>query len=138
MAAYMRAKRSAVTRITKDVAIEGHGLNALFDTGSVRNYVLREAAEKAPRISVKPYTVGIGGKTIIVNEECVIKGQIEGLEFTMKAIPIDNIGTANGYEIGAIIGATAMEEWEIRIDMAKGELDLSGLKRREFIEYQTV
>jgi hypothetical protein len=29
-----------------------------------------------------------------------------------------------------------MEEWEIRIDMAKAELDLSGLKRREFIEYR--
>ena len=87
---------------------------------------------------IRDSTVGIGGKIIIVQEECVIRGQIEGLEFTMKAIPIDDIGTVNGREIGAIIGATAMEEWEMRIDMAKAELDLSGLRRREFIEYQTV
>lgn len=30
-----------------------------------------------------------------------------------------------------------MEEWEIRIDLAKGELDLSGMRRREFSEYLT-
>jgi len=28
-----------------------------------------------------------------------------------------------------------MEEWELRIDLAKGELDLSGLRRREFTEF---
>ena len=108
-----------MTRITRAVAIEGHGLNALFDTGSVRNFVLREAAEKAPRIKVKPYTVGIGGKTMIVHEECIVRGQIEGLEFAMKAIPIDDIRTVDGREVGAIIRTTAMEDWEIRIDMAK-------------------
>ena len=124
-----------MTRIVKDVDIEGHRLDALFDTGSVRNYVLREVTEKAPRIKVRPYTVGMGGKTIVVYEECIVTGQIEGLEFTMKAIPIKDIGVVNGREIRAIIGATAMEEWEIRIDMAKAELDLSGLRRREFIEY---
>jgi len=124
-----------MARIIKDVVIEGHKLTALFDTGSARNYVLRAVVEKAPRIKVKSYTVGIGGKAVTVYEECILKGEIGGLEFTMKATPLDEIGAINGLEIGAIIGATAMEEWEIRIDMAKAELDLSGLRRREFIEY---
>jgi len=53
----------------------------------------------------------------------------------MKAIPLDEIGTINGQEIETIIGATAMEEWEIKIDLAKAELGLSGLRRREFIDY---
>jgi len=124
-----------MARIMKEVIIEGHKLATLFDTGSARNYVLGYVAEMAPRLKVKPYTVGIGGKTVTVHIECIMKGEIDGLEFTMKAVPIDEIGTVNGNEVGAIIGATAMEEWEIRIDMARGELDLSALKRREFIEY---
>lgn len=124
-----------MARLIKEVMIEGHKLHALFDTGSARSYILRKLAEKAPRISVKPYVVGIGGKTMTVHEECIVRGDIEGLEFTMKAIPIDEIGVVGGYEVGAIIGATVMEEWGIRIDMAKAELDLSGLRRREFIEY---
>lgn len=41
----------------------------------------------------------------------------------MKAIPIDDLGSISGRVIGAIIGATAMEG-EIRIDVAKAELDL--------------
>lgn len=36
--------------------------------------------------------------------------EIEGLEFTMKEIPMDELGSINGHIIGAIIGVTAMEE----------------------------
>lgn len=132
---YPDVMREPMARMVKDVIIEGHKLAALFDTGSARNYVLKGVVEKVPRIKVKPYKVGMGGRVITVREECIIKGEIEELEFTMKAIPADEIGTVSGREIGAIVGATAMEEWEIRMDMAKAELDLSGLKRREFVEY---
>ena len=124
-----------MARIIKEVVIEDHKLTALFDTGSARNYVLKKVAEKAPRIKIKPYMVGIGGKTVTVHEECILRGEIEGPEFTLKAALLDEIGTIDGHEIGAIVGATAMEEWEIRIDMVKAELDLSGLRRRDFIEY---
>lgn len=124
-----------MANILRKVSIEGRETIALFDTGSARSYVLKTLSQGASRVTVKPYTVGIGGRTITVREECILKGEIEGLEFTIKAVPIDELGSINGYAIGIIIGATAMEEWEIRIDMAKAELDLSGLKRREFIEY---
>ena len=125
-----------MTRIIRDLKIEGKHVAALFDTGSVRSYVAREICESAPRIKVRsPYTVGLGGRMITISEECIVRGEIEDLELTMKAVPLDDIAAIEGRKLGAIIGATAMEEWEIRLDMTKGELDLTGLRRREFTEY---
>ena len=72
---------------------------------------------------------------ITVAEECIIHGEIDGLELTMKAALISEVGVVDGRKVGVIVGATAMEDWEIRMDLAKGELDLSGLRRREFTEY---
>ncbi len=54
--------------------------------------------------------VDVGGKMMTVNEECILRGETEGLEFTMKEIPMDELGSINGHIIGAIIGVTAMEE----------------------------
>ena len=127
---------SPLTRLIRDLSIEGQHAAVLFDTGSVRSYVAREICESAPRIKVRtPYTVGLGGRLLTISEECIVRGEIDGLELTMKAVPVDDIGAVEGRKLGAIIGATAMEEWEIRLDMAKGELDLTGLRRREFTEY---
>jgi len=126
-----------VARLVKSLTIEGKPAAALFDTGSVRSYVLKEICESAPRIKVGvPYTVGLGGRMITISEECIVRGEIEGLELTLKAASIDDIGTIEGRKLGAIIGGAAMEEWEIRMDLAKGELDLAGLRKREFTEYQ--
>ena len=124
-----------LARILRDVLVNGRMVKALFDTGSARSYVLEELARDSPKIKVKPYTVGIGGRVITVAEECILKGEIEGLEFTVKAVPVDSLRKIDEHEIGIIIGDTAMEEWEIRIDMAKAEIDLTGLKRREFTEF---
>jgi len=41
----------------------------------------------------------------------------------------------NGRELDILIGALTMEEWEINLYPKRGTLDLTGLKRREFIEY---
>jgi len=125
-----------VARILREMSVEGNPTTALFDTGSVRSYLLREIVSSAPRIKVRsPYTIGLGGRTITISEECIVHGEIDGLELIMKAAPIDEIEVIDGRKLGAIIGATVMEEWEIRIDLAKGELDLSGLRKREFTEY---
>ena len=124
-----------MARILRDIMINGRKVKAVFDTGSARSYVLEELVKDAPRIRVKPYLVGLGGRIITVTEECILKGEIEGLEFTIKAIPVDRLGRIDRYEVGIIIGATAMEEWEMRIDVAKAEIDLTGLKRREFTEF---
>ena len=125
-----------MARLLKEIVIQGKPAKALFDTGSMRSYVLKEFTEGAPSIKAEPpYTVGLGGRTITVTEECILRGEIEGLGFTMKAVPLGEIGAVDGHEIGVIVGATVMEEWELRIDLAKGELDLSGLRRREFTEF---
>ena len=125
-----------MARILREMSVEGNPTTALFDTGSVRSYLLREIVSSAPRIKVRsPYTIGLGGRTITISEECIVHGEIDGLELIMKAAPIDEIEVIDGRKLGAIIGATVMEEWEIRIDLAKGELDLSGLRKREFTEY---
>jgi hypothetical protein len=65
----------------------------------------------------------------------VALGRIEGLEFDAEAVPTDQIGRADGHELDAIIGALTMEKWEMRIDPKKQEVDLEGLRRREFTEF---
>jgi hypothetical protein len=87
------------------------------------------------RTVTKPYTVALGGKEIQVKELCVALGKIEGLEFDAEAVPLENIGRADGRELDAIIGALTMEKWEIRLDPKKQEIDLEGLRRREFTEF---
>ncbi len=125
-----------MSRIVKEIEVEGKKANALFDTGAVYTYVARPYLENVPLHSIsQPYHVALGGKTIEVKEIAAIVGKIEGLEFDTKVVPIDEIGRVNGHYVDIIIGALTMEEWEIKIDPKRGELDLEGLKRREFIEY---
>ncbi len=88
-----------------------------------------------PRVRLKkPYTVGIGGRSIVVREECILEVEVDGYSMTPKASIIDRPFIIEGKKVEAIIGATAMEEWEITIDMKTKKLNLEGLKRREFTE----
>jgi len=50
-----------------------------------------------------PYTIGLGGRTITISEECIVHGEIDGLELTMKATSIDEIGVIDGKKVGAIL-----------------------------------
>lgn len=61
--------------------------------------------------------------------------EIEGLDFFGNAVPVDDIGRADGHELDVLIGALVMEQWEIRLDRKNGTLDLEGLRRREFTEF---
>jgi len=51
---------------------------------------------------------------------------------------VAEIGKIDGKEVTVIIGALTMEKWEIKLDPKTGELDLTGLRRREFTEYNEV
>lgn len=125
-----------MARIIKEIEIEGQPAVALFDTGAVYTYVRSSLARGAPRRAmVPPARVGLGGKEIEVREICLIEGRIEGLAFLTDAAPVEAIGVADGHELDALIGARTMEQWEIRIDLKTGELDLEGLRRREFTEF---
>jgi hypothetical protein len=123
-------------RIIKEIEIEGRPAMALFDTGAVHTCIRTRFLLNVPKRTIlKRYKVALGGKEIEVREVCVALGRIEGLEFDAEAVPTDQIGRADGHELDAIIGALTMEKWEMRIDPKKQEVDLEGLRRREFTEF---
>ncbi len=123
-------------RVVKEIEIEGQPAIALFDAGSTHTYVRGRLLEDVPKRTIrKPYRVALDDNEIEVREVCVALAKIEGLEFDAEAVPVDQIGWAEGHELDAIIGASAMEKWEIRIDPATQELDLERLRRCEFGEF---
>jgi len=123
-------------RIIKEIEIEGKPAIALFDTGAIHTYIRSSFLAEVPKRTVqKTYKVAFGGKEIEVREVCVALGKIEGLEFDAEAVPTDQIGRADGHELDAIIGALTMEKWEMKMDPKKQEIDLEGLRRREFTEF---
>jgi hypothetical protein len=125
-----------VARIIKTIEIEGQQAVALFDTGAVLTYVREHLLTFAPRKpAVEPFRVALGGRSIEVRELCLVGGRIEGLAFDTDAVPVQELGRADGHELDVIIGALAMERWEIKLDPRTGSLDLEGLRRREIIEF---
>ena len=125
-----------MSRIIKEIEIEGKPSVALFDTGAIHTYIRRGFLSDVPKRTItKPYKVALGGKEIEVREVCVALGKIEGLEFDAEAVPVDQIGRADGHELDAIIGALTMEKWEMKIDPKTQAVDLEGLRRREFTEF---
>ncbi len=125
-----------MARIIKTIEIEGQPAVALFDTGAMYSYVRSSLVREAPRRTVtQPVHVMLGGREVEIRELCLFEGKIEGLDFFGDAVPLDEIGRADGYELDAIIGARTMEQWEIRLDPRTGTLDLEGLRRREFTEF---
>ena len=57
------------------------------------------------------------------------------MDFFTDAVPIDKLGRAVGHQLDVLVGALTMERWEIKLDPKTGELDLEGLRRREFTEF---
>jgi len=123
-------------RIVKQIEIEGQPATALFDTGANYTYVRADLVQNAPRRRMSPpITVALGGQEIEIREVCLVEGKIEGLPFLTDAVPVAELGEADGHRLDAIIGAQTMKQWEIRLDPSTGELDLEGLRRREFKEW---
>lgn len=125
-----------MARIFRDIEVEGRPAVALFDTGATFTYVRSSLIADAPRKRFKePAHVALGGKEIDIAELALIEGKIEGLGFFTEVVPVDELGRADGHELDALIGALTMERWEIELDPKSGQLDLEGLRRREFTEY---
>ena len=125
-----------MARIVKKIEIEGKSAVALFDTGAIYTHVRSDLAKGVPRIEVPtPPRMAIGGKVIEIKELCFVRGKIEGLDFVAEAVPVDELGEADGHKLDVLIGARTMEQWEIKLDPRTGELDLEGLRRREFTEF---
>ena len=125
-----------MARIIKTIEIEGKQATALFDTGALYTYVRSSLTKGAPRRTLKPpVRVALGGREFEIRELCFVEGKIEGLDFLTHAVPVEELGAADGHELDAIIGTLTMEQWEIKLDPRTGTLDLEGLRRREFTEY---
>lgn len=125
-----------MARIIRTIEIEGQQALALFDTGAILTYVREPFLSSAPRKpTVEPFRVALGGRSIEVRELCLVGGRIEGLAFDTDAVPVQELGRADGNELDVIVGALTMERWEIKLDPRTGTLDLEGLKRREFTEF---
>jgi hypothetical protein len=122
-------------RIIKEIEVEGRALNALFDTGATNTYITREFAPPVVVPLRQPFRVGLGGEPRELRETCILQGKIEGLDFATDGYIVDGLGVADGKRLDMIIGVTTMEKWDIRLHPKTGELDLEGLRRREFTEY---
>ncbi|MGA2065356.1 MAG: hypothetical protein ABSG86_10315 [Thermoguttaceae bacterium] len=125
-----------MSRIIKQIEIEGKPAVALFDSGATFTYVREGLVVETPRrVVAPPIGVALGGQHIQVREQCFMVGKIEGLDFVTDAVPVADLGRADGHVLDAIIGARTMEQWEIKLDPKAGTLDVEGLRRREFTEY---
>jgi len=121
-------------RLIKDMQIGDGHFNALFDTGSERSYISPDVPMDNCVTLDEPFSVKIGGKTRIVKKRCIMNGAINGLKFDFSAFPLDELGIIDGKKVDILIGATAMEEWDIIIDPKDRKMNLKGLKNREFLE----
>jgi hypothetical protein len=125
-----------MARIIKTIEVEGQPAVALFDTGTVFTYVRSSYVRNVPRRAmVPPVRVGLGDRDVEISELCLVQGKIEGLDFLTDAVPVEEIGQAEGHELDLLVGARTMEQWELRLDPRNGSLDLEGLRRRELTEF---
>jgi len=132
----VEGKNKIMARIIKDIEIEGQPAVTLFDTGASYTYVLASLVSHVPKRTVaRPVRVTLGGLEIDIRELCLIEGKIEGLDFFAEAVPVAELGAADGHDLEAVIGARTLEQWEIKLDPKTGTLDLEGLRRREFTEW---
>jgi len=112
-----------MARILKTIEIEGQPALALFDTGAVYTYVRSALFRGAPaRLVTRSARVALGGKGIEIRELRLI----EGLAFFADAVPVDDIGHAEGQKLDALIGALTMERWEIKLDPQNRRAGLGG------------
>lgn len=124
-----------MARTFRGIQIEGREAFALFDTGSLRSYV-QKAFVSNIREKVPSFKVGLGGHSLELDEACLLSCALEGLGFDVKAHPVEELGRdERGRRIDAIIGATAMEEWGLIPDPRTGSIDLTLLRKREFVEF---
>lgn len=124
-----------MTRTLRNIEIEGKEALVLFDTGSIRSYVKEEFASPIRR-KIKPFEVGLGGRSYKIEETCLLNCAIEGLEFDIEAHPVKEIGRdEKGRMIDGIMGALAMEKWGLTPDPRTGSIDLTLLRKRGFTEF---
>jgi len=128
--------------IIQDIAFDGIKKKALFDSGSITSYITKDALpECAVCISIKPIDVSLGGKHHRITKRCFVPGKLNEIPFEFDAFVIDELGKVldvkqkRKIQLDILVGATTMEEWGIYLNPKKQTLDLTGLKKREFVSF---
>jgi len=69
-------------RIVHEIEVEGRKLKAAFGTGSLRSYMLSKFRPPNTR-RASPVRVGLGGRTVLLEDRCDLTAKIDGLEFDL-------------------------------------------------------
>jgi len=126
-------------RIISDIEVNGKKLVTLFDTGSLVTYITERALPEDAKCKeiVNPVTSHLVQKEHILTKVCIISGKLDGCAFPFQAFVVDSIGKVpeTKRELDIVFGATGMETWDIKLDPRRKKLDLTGLKKREFVSF---
>ena len=122
-------------KIIKEITLGRKKVLALFDTGAERSYITKDVLPaNAKCSSTKPVDIAIGGETLRLSKRCLVNAKIEDLDFDFNPHLKKDPFLIDNQRVDVLIGAATMEEWNITIDPKNKKLDLSGLKKRSFVE----
>jgi len=123
-------------RIKREIEIDGQWYWTLFDSGSRNSYVTEEvAAHLVTDNLAKQQSTALGGKVHQIKQACILKAEIDGHPIDTHARVLDEIGTdENGRCLDVLLGALAMQEWGIRLDLQDEELDFTHYTT-DFVEF---
>jgi hypothetical protein len=123
-------------RIRIEIGVDERRCWALFDSGSRNSYVTPEIAQHLVAQELpQPRSTALGGKTHKVTKTCILVADVEGHSIDTHARVIDQIGVdEEGRPIEVLIGALAMQEWGIRLDLPSEKLDFSHYTT-DFVEF---
>lgn len=129
-------------RIIRDMEVDGKHLTTLFDTGSDITYITEKALPEDAKCEeiAKPITSHVASEKHTITKSCIIPVKIENQQFPIQAFVVGSIGGGRKIpeakkEIDILFGAIMMETWDIKLDPKKKKLDVTGLKKREFISF---
>jgi len=97
-------------------------LSVLFDSGATRSFVRNDVTNElctSKKLLIPREFIVADGNKIVCEFFCDLVVEIEGREIGVEAFLVDNLS------VPMIFGAPDMEAYRIRLDLAKGRLDLS-------------
>jgi len=133
------ANEGAMSKALREVGLGDRMVWALFDSGAGRSYIVRGAIPLGA-VEGRDQTareVGLGGRGHRIQEWRTLVVEADGCDFSFKAYVLDEIGVEEGRPIELIIGAPALEEWQIGIRPEGRRLvpDLSRLRGGSFVDF---
>ena len=123
-------------RVKEEIRVNGQRFWTLFDSGSRNTYITPEVASHFAKVKLdKVRAVDLGGRTHRLKNIVILKAKVEDKPVEINAYVIDRVGLdEKGREIHILLGALAMQQWGIELNLKKEQLDLTHYPK-EFIEF---